>query len=150
MMMGLVIIIGTMGLRQCMVSQSTRYLGVWVAGVMMVVFACLVVQFGLPMYQQYFIAPPQELAGIARYNLGKEDRLIQVGRKRPSLSFYAKRKVYFLGPRDEDWPQHLSAPGRKMIILQTPLRRELPESISDWTVVLDHRGFSLLSSEPLM
>jgi len=150
MLMGLVIIIGTMGLRQCMVSQSTRYLGVWVAGVMMVVFACLVVQFGLPMYQQYFIAPPQELAGIARYNLGKEDRLIQVGRKRPSLSFYAKRKVYFLGPRDEDWPQHLSAPGRKMIILQTPLRRELPESISDWTVVLDHRGFSLLSSEPLM
>jgi 4-amino-4-deoxy-L-arabinose transferase-like glycosyltransferase len=150
MMMGLVIIIGTMGLRQCMASESTRHLGIWVAGVMMVVFACLVVQFGLPMYQQYFISPPQELAGIARYNLGTEDRLIQVGRKRPSLSFYAQRKVYFLGPRDEEWPQHLSSPGRKMIILQTPLHRELPESMSNWTVVLDHRGFSLLSSEPLM
>jgi 4-amino-4-deoxy-L-arabinose transferase-like glycosyltransferase len=150
MMMGLVIIIGTMGLRQCMASDSTRYLGVWVAGVMMVVFACLVVRVGLPMYQQYFIGPPQELAGIARYNLGTEDRLIQVGRKRPSLSFYAQRKVYFLGPGDEEWSQHLSSPGRKMIILQTPLRRELPESMSDWTVVLDHHGFSLLSSEPLL
>lgn len=150
MMMGLVIMIGTMGLRQCMASKTTRYLGVWVAGLMMMVFAVLVVRFGLPMYQQYFIGPPQELAGIARYNLGAEDRLIQVGRKRPSLGFYAGRKVYFLSPEDEEWPQHLSAPGRKMIILQTPLRRELPASISDWTVVLEHRGFSLLSNESLL
>lgn len=150
MMIGLVIIMGTMGLRQSLASESTRHLGVWVAGAMMVVFACLVVRFGLPMYQQYFIGPPQELAGIARYNLGTEDQLIQVGRKRPSLSFYAQRKVYFLGPRDEEWQQHLSVPGRKMIILQTPLRRELPDSMSDWTVVLEHRGFSLLSNEPLM
>jgi len=121
-----------------------------VAGGMMVVFACLVVRFGLPMYQQYFIGPPQELAGIARYNLGKDDQLIQVGRKRPSLSFYAQRKVHFLGPKDEEWEHHLSTPGRKMIILQTPLRYELPESLSDWTVVLSLGGFSLLSSEPLM
>ena len=37
-----------------------------------------------------------------------------------------------------------------MIILQTPLRREIPEVVSDWTVVLEHGGFSLLSSEPLL
>lgn len=150
MMMGLVIMIGSMGLRQCMASETTRHLGVWVAGLMMMVFAVLVVRFGLPMYQQYFIGPPQELAEIARYNLGTDDRLIQVGRKRPSLGFYAERKVYFLGPKDEEWPQHLSASGRKMIILQTPLRRELPASISDWTVVLEYGGFSLLSSESLL
>ncbi len=150
MIMGLVIIIGTMGLRQCMISASTRYLGVWVGGLTIIVFAVLSVRFGIPMYQEYFVGPPQKLAGIARYNLGTEDRLIQVGRKRPSLSFYAQRKVYFLGPKDEEWTQHLSAPGRKMIILQTSLRRELPESISNWTVVLDYGGFSLLSSEPLM
>ncbi len=150
MMMGLVIIIGTMSLRQCMASPSTRFLGIWVAGLTMIIFAALSVRFGLPMYQEYFIGPPQELAGIARYNLGTEDRLIQVGRKRPSISFYARRKVYFLGLKDEEWQQHLSAPGRKMIILQTPLRRELPEAMSDWTVVLDHVGFSLLSSEPLL
>jgi 4-amino-4-deoxy-L-arabinose transferase-like glycosyltransferase len=150
MMIGLVILIGTMGLRQCMISESTRHLGVWVGGLMMVVVAALAVRFGLPMYQQYFIGPPQELAGIARYNLGTEDRLIQVGRKRPSLGFYAQRKVYFVGPRDEELVQHLSAPGRKMVILQTPLRQELPDAMSDWTLVLDHHGFSLLSSEPLL
>jgi hypothetical protein len=150
MIMGLVIIVGTMGLRQCLTSVSTRYLGIWVAGMTMIVFAVLSVRFALPMFQEYFIGPPQELAGIARYNLGTEDRLIQVGPKRPSLSFYAQRKVYFLGPKDEEWQQHLSAPGRKMIILQTPLRGELPEAMSDWTVVLDHGGFSLLSSEPLL
>ena len=37
---------------------------------------------------------------------------------------------------------------QKMIILQTPLRRDIPEAVSDWTVILDHDGFSYLSNEP--
>ena len=53
----------------------------------------------------------------------------RVGKGRPSLSFYAKRKVHFLGPHDEkEWETHLAASGKKMIILQTPLRREIPEA----------------------
>ncbi|MGV7229107.1 MAG: hypothetical protein ACQ9IQ_10660, partial [Nitrospirales bacterium] len=64
---------------------------------------------------------------------------------------YAKRKVHFLGPHDEkEWETHLAAPGKKMIILQTPLRREIHETVSDWTVIIEHGGFSLLSSEPLL
>ena len=117
---------------------------------MILIFTVLHARFGLPDYQHYFVGPPQELAVIAGLNLGADDRLIQFGRKRPSLSFYAKRKVYFLGLNDEDLPEHLSAPGRKMAILQTPLRGHLPEAMSNWKVVLDHGGFSLLSSEPLL
>lgn len=117
---------------------------------MMLIFTVLLARFGLPVYQHYFVGPPQELAVIAGLNLGADDRLIQFGRKRPSLSFYAKRKVYFLGLNDEDLPEHLSAPGRKMAILQTPLRGHLPEAMSNWKVVLDRGGFSLLSSEPLL
>ncbi|MGD9850780.1 MAG: hypothetical protein AB7T38_05905 [Nitrospirales bacterium] len=92
----------------------------------------------------------QGISLTAGLNLGRDDRLIQFGRKRPSLSFYAKRKVEFLGFNDEDLPRHLSAPGRKMAILQTPLRGQLPDSMSNWNVVLDHGGFSLISSDPLM
>jgi len=149
-LMGLVIVLGTMGIRLCLDSETKRSWAVAVAGGMLVVFGMLAVKAGLPVYQQYFIEPPQQLATIAGYNLGKDDRLLQVGRKRPSLSFYAQRKVYFLGPHDEqEWHMHLAAPGKKMIILQTFLRREIPEVVSDWTVVLEHGGFSLLSSEPL-
>lgn len=147
--MGLVIVLGTMGIRQCLDAETKRSWAVAIAGGMMVVFGLLAVKGGLPVYQQYFIEPPQQLATIAGYNLEKDDRLLQVGRKRPSLSFYAQRKVHFLGPHDEqEWHTHLAAPGKKMIILQTPLRRDIPEAVSDWTVVLEHGGFSLLSSEP--
>ena len=149
--MGLVIILGTMGIRHCLDSETKRSWAVGIAGVMVMVFGVLAVKGALPVYHMYFIEPPQQLAEIAGYNLGKDDRLLQVGRKRPSLSFYAKRKVHFLGPHDEkEWQEHLAASGRKMIILQTPLRREIPEAVSDWIVVLEHGGFSLLSSEPLL
>ena len=111
---------------------------------MIVVLGLFGAKGAIPVYHMYFIEPPQQLAAIAGYNLEKDDRLLQVGRKRPSLSFYAKRKVHFLGPHDEkEWETHLAAPGKKMIILQTPLRREIPEAVSDWTVILDHGGFSL-------
>ena len=149
-LVGLVIVVGTMLMRQSMRSDTKRHLALWVGCGMMLIFTVLVARGGLSVYQQYFVGPPQELAVIAGYNLGQDDQLIQFGRKRPSLSFYAKRKVYFLDLNDEDLPQHLSAPGRKMAIIQTPLRGQLPEAMSGWTVVLDHGGFSLLTSEPLL
>jgi len=149
--MGLVIVLGTMGIRHCLDSETKRSWAVGIAGGMIVVFGLFGVKGALPVYHMYFIEPPQQLAAIAGYNLEKDDRLLQVGRKRPSLSFYAKRKVHFLGPQDEkEWETHLAASGKKMIILQTPLRRDIPEAVSDWTVILEHGGFSLLSSEPLL
>lgn len=45
---------------------------------------------------------------------------------------------------------HIWLPQETMIIFQTPLRRGIPEAVSDWTVVLEHSGFSLLVSEPLL
>ncbi|MGD9850782.1 MAG: ArnT family glycosyltransferase [Nitrospirales bacterium] len=148
--LGIVIVLGTMFMRHCMLSDSKRHLASWAGFGMMLIFTVVLARWGLPVYQQYFVGPPQELAVIAGLNLGRDDQLIQFGRKRPSLSFYAKRKVEFLGFNDEDLPRHLSAPGRKMAILQTPLRGQLPDSMSNWNVVLDHGGFSLLSSESLL
>jgi 4-amino-4-deoxy-L-arabinose transferase-like glycosyltransferase len=149
--MGLVIILGTLGIRLCLDSETRQSWAAGIAGGMILVFGVLAVKGGLPVYHMYFIEPPQHLAAIAGYNLEKDDRLLQVGRKRPSLSFYAKRKVHFLGPHDEQaWQAHLADSGKKMIILQTPLRRDIPESVSDWNVVMEHGGFSLLSSEPVL
>ena len=51
----------------------------------------------------------------------------RMGKGHPSLSFYAKRKVHFLGPHGEkEWDAHLVASGKKMLILQrlfAPLQR---------------------------
>ena len=82
--MGGVVIVGTMMVRHLTASEQHRDQAFWAAGGMIGGLALLVILFGLPQFSRYFIAPPQELARIAGYNLGPEDRLIQYGRKRPS------------------------------------------------------------------
>ena len=117
----------------------------------MAVFVLSVVSFALPKFSHFFIDPPQELARIAAMNLSKEDRLIQFGRKRPSLTFYAQRKIYQINPgEDEKFQPHVKTAGRTMIILQSHLRGKLPASVSDYPEVLKNNGFSLLASESLV
>ena len=151
MLMGLVIILGTMSIRLCLDSETKRSWAIGVAGGMIVLFGVFGVKGAMPVVQMYFIEPPQQLAAIAGYNLGENDRLLQVGSKKPSLSFYSQRKVHFLGHKNsKKWETHLLAPGKKMLILPTPLRGKIPEAVANWTVVLEHGGFSLLSSKPFM
>ncbi|MDX1411935.1 MAG: hypothetical protein R3351_07240, partial [Nitrospirales bacterium] len=149
--MGGVVIVGTMTVRHLMASEQHRDQAFWAAGAMIGGLALLVILFGLPQFSRYFIAPPQELARIASYNLGPEDRLIQYGRKRPSLAFYAKRKVVQVNSGENTKLEAaIAGSGRKMIILQTQLRSRLPPSVHDYPVVLERHGFSLLSSESLL
>jgi len=149
--MGGVVIVGTMMVRHLASSKQHRDQAFWAAGAMIGALALLVILFGLPQFSRYFIAPPQELARIAGYNLGPEDRLIQFGRNRPSLAFYAKRKIFQINPgEDTKLEAATTGPGRKMIVLQTHLRSRLPPSVRDYPVVLERHGFSLLSSESLL
>ena len=151
LVMGGVIIIGTMTVRHLASSDQHRDQAFWAAGAMIGGLALLVILFGLPQFSRYFIDPPQELARIAGYNLGPEDQLIQFGRKRPSLSFYAKRKVVQINPgEDAKFEAATAVPGRKMVVLQTHLRPRLPQSVRDYPVVLERYGFSLLSSESVL
>ena len=149
--MGTVVIVGTMMVRQLAHSIQHRDQAFWAAGAMIGGLALLVILFGLPKFNRSFIAPPQELAKIAKYNLGPQDRLLQYGRKRPSLAFYAERKVFQINPGDDKKLEaSLAVLGRKMIVLQSPLRSRLPSAVRDYPVVLERHGFSLLSSEPLL
>ena len=149
--MGGVIIVGTMTVRHLAASDQHRDQAFWAAGAMIGGLALLVILFGLPQFSRYFIDPPQELARIAGYNLGPEDQLIQFGRKRPSLAFYARRKVVQVNPGEDAKLEAATAvPGRKMVVLQTHLRPRLPQSMRDYPVVLERHGFSLLSSESVL
>ena len=149
--MGAVVIVGTMMVRHLVYSEQHRPQAFWVAGAMMGTLILLGILFGLPQFNRYFIAPPQELARIAGYNLGPQDRLIQFGHKRPSLGFYARRKIYQVNVgEDTILGAALSGPGRKMIIVPTPLRSQLPPAVRDYPVILERHGFSLLSTESLL
>jgi len=148
-LLGFLVIIGTMGFRYFLTSQETRIYGLGIAGGMMVVFVLVVVVFALPKFNAYFIAPPQQLASLAGLNLKPEDRLIQFGRKRPSLGFYAQRKVYQINPgEDHKFAPHESVSGQKAIVLQSHLRPQLPEPMSGYLLVQERNGFSLLVSQP--
>jgi hypothetical protein len=149
--MGAIVLIGVIGMRRLAFSEEKRPATFWVGGGMIASMALVAIIFGLPKFSTFFIAPPQELATIAGFNLGPDDRLIQFGNKRPSLVFYAKRKVYQISPgEDERFEPHLNSPGRKMVILQSHLRSKLPGPVADWPVVLERHGFSLLSSEAVV
>ncbi len=148
--MGVIIIIGTMSLRYLMEVSERRQHGFYAACGMMTMFVLVVLLMALPKFSYYFIDPPQELAMIAGVSLKKNDRLIQFGRKRPSLTFYAQRKVYQINPgEDEKFIEHIHASGQKMIVMQSHLRGRLPEPLSDYSLVTERNGFSLLASQEL-
>jgi 4-amino-4-deoxy-L-arabinose transferase-like glycosyltransferase len=105
----------------------------------------------LPQYSTYFLKPPQDLANIARLNLGPDDRLIQYGRKRPSLVFYAQQKIHHINAGEfEKFQPHTNHKGKTMIILQSHLRSQLPEPFSLYPILLNQHGFSLLSSQSML
>lgn len=132
-------------------NESKRPQAFWILSGAMGVLLLIVLIFPVPHYGKYFINPPQQLATIAGLNLGPEDTLIQFGRKRPSLSFYSKRKVYFISPNETDLFQpHIRKKGRIMVILQSHLHSRLPPPISQFTPVLQRYGWVLLSSEALI
>ena len=149
--LGLIIIVGTMGVRYLMTTKETRHTGFWVACGMMVMLVGGILLVALPRFSYYFIDPPQDLAVAAGLKLTKNDRFIQFGRKRPSLTFYAQRKVYQINPgEDEKFTPHVNAEGRKMIVMQSHLRGRLPNPVRDYSVVVERNGFSLLASESLV
>ena len=135
----------------CELYGKKRAQAFWTMSGIMGFLLLIILVFALPHYGKYFINPPQELASIAGMNLESDDTLIQYGTKRPSLSFYAKRKVHFISPgEDKLFAPHLKSKGRMMILLQANLFSRLPHPISQFTPILQRYGWLLLSSESLV
>jgi len=119
--------------------------GASIAGLMLVAIVIV-----LPRFSHYFIKPPQELAYAAGFNLGPQDRLIAYGTPKPSLVFYAKRKVIMIKPGEEERMRaHLGQPGRTMILLPARLRPQVPADAATYPVILQRFGYVLLASEPI-
>ncbi len=149
--MGVVVFLGVVLFRQLIRKEARRFQAFWALSGMMGTLLLIVILFALPRFERYFINPPQQLATIAGFNLGRDDTLIHFGRKLPSLSFYAKRRVHFINPgEDEKFAPHVNADGRIMVILQASLHDRLPAPVAAFTPMLQRYGFVLLSNDPVM
>jgi hypothetical protein len=108
-------------------------------------------QLILPGLNRIFISPPQELAYAAGLNLSPSEQLIAYGTTRPSLAFYARRKVVFI-PANELERLHgaLAYGGRTMILLPETLQTSLPKEAASFQPILKRYGYLLLASQPII
>ena len=149
--LGVVVFLGVAIFRHLVREEARRPQAFLVLSGMMGMFLLILIVFALPRFGKYFINPPQELATIAGFNLGPQDTLIHYGRKLPSLTFYAKRKVHFINPGErKKFLPHLEKDGRLMVILPTNLRDRLPHPVDSFPPILQRYGFLLLSREPMV
>ncbi len=149
--MGVVVFLGVALFRHLVRRDARRERAFWTLAGMTGTLLLIVILFVLPRVGRYFINPPQQLAAVAGLNLAPDDALIHFGRKLPSLSFYAKRRVHFINPgEDEKFAPHAEADGRVMIILPTRLHTRLPASVSSFAPILQRYGVVLLSSDPMV
>ncbi|MDE0146456.1 MAG: glycosyltransferase family 39 protein [Nitrospira sp.] len=149
--LGVLVFLGVAIFRHLVREEARRPQAFWVLSGMMGLFLLVVILFALPRFGKYFVNPPQKLATIAGFNLGPEDTLIHYGRKLPSLTFYAERKVQFINPGDhQKFFPHLKKDGRVMVILPANLREHLPHPVDSFTPILQRYGFLLLSRDPMV
>jgi 4-amino-4-deoxy-L-arabinose transferase-like glycosyltransferase len=103
----------------------------------------------IPSINRYAIAPPQELAYAAGLNLSPTDQFIAYGTMRPSMSFYARRKVVFIPFEEVDRLRTaLAYQGRTMILLPETLQDSLPKEAATFQPILKRYGYVLLASQP--
>jgi hypothetical protein len=132
-------------------SEQRRGGAFWAAGGSLACIVLVVMQLILPGVNRVFIAPPQELAYAAGLNLNPGEQFIAYGSTRPSLAFYARRKVVFVPSNEsEKLRAALAYQGRTMILLPETLRDSLPKEATTYQPILKRYGYLLLASQPMV
>jgi len=132
-------------------SDSKRAGAFWAACASLGLLVMTLLVLVIPGLNRYFISPPQVLAYAAGVNLGANDRLIAFGSTRPSLAFYARRRVEFIPSGEIDrLRQTLLHGGRTMIILPESVLSALPKETESYQPILKRHGYLLLANEPMV
>ncbi|CUQ66140.1 ArnT family glycosyltransferase [Candidatus Nitrospira inopinata] len=131
--------------------REKRWMTLGVAGGTVAAVFLLALYTVVPGINRYAIAPPQELAYAAGVSLDPADQLIAYGTTRPSIAFYAQRRVLFVSTGEWDrLKTALRHPGRTMILLRDDLRGSLPEEAASFQPVLKQHGYVLLANQPMV
>ena len=132
-------------------NEELRGVAFWAAGGALATVFLLVILTVIPSINRYAIAPPQELAYAAGLNLGAADQFIAYGSTRPSMAFYARRKVVFISSGAIDQLRTaLAYPGRTMILLPEMFQDSLPKEAATFQPILKRYGYLLLASQPMV
>ena len=109
------------------------------------------IHVALPAFSAGFVAPAGELASRAGRVARPCDTLAALGPYRPSLLFYARRPVTFVGDRGDQSRARLaelaSRPGRLFVIAPARLAPALGPAAGPLGVVETRGGYVLLASE---
>ena len=139
-------LVGAFGL-----SETRRRATFWAAGGSLAGVVLVLMLFILPAVNRYFVSPPQELAYAAGLNLEPGEQLIVYASTRPSMAFYARRKVLFVGKgEEENMRAALSQSGRTMILLPETFVEKLPGDVKNYQPILKRHGYLLLASRPMV
>jgi hypothetical protein len=131
--------------------HEKRWMTLGVAGGTVAAVFLLALYTVVPGINRYAIAPPQELAYAAGVSLDPADQLIAYGTTRPSIAFYAQRRVLFVSTGEGDrLKTALRHPGRIMILLRDDLRGSLPEEAASFQPILKRHGYVLLANRPMV
>jgi 4-amino-4-deoxy-L-arabinose transferase-like glycosyltransferase len=107
-------------------------------------------QATLPAFSAEFVAPAGQLASRAAGAARPCDTLLAIGPYRPSLLFYARRPVVFVGGKsrqDDSRLAELAArPGRLFVIAPAAMTPTLPPPVATLPVVEARGGYVLLAS----
>ncbi|MGQ0667466.1 MAG: ArnT family glycosyltransferase [Nitrospiraceae bacterium] len=132
-------------------SEERRAAAFGAAGGVVATVFLLVILTVIPGINRYAIAPPQELAYAAGLNLAPADQLIAYGSTRPSMAFYARRKLLFISSGEVDRLRAaLAHQGRTMILLPEAMQGSLPREAATFQPILKRYGYLLLASQPMV
>jgi hypothetical protein len=132
-------------------NEERRGAAFWAAGGALATVVLIVILTVIPGINRYAVAPPQELAYAAGLNLSPPDQLIAYGSTRPSMAFYARRKVIFIPSGEVDRLRTaLTYQGRTMILLPESFRDSLPGEAKTFQPILKRYGYLLLASQPMV
>ncbi len=132
-------------------TEERRGLAFGAAGATVASVFLLVILTVIPGLNRYAIAPPQELAYAAGLNLGDADQLIAYGTTRPSMAFYARRKLLFIPAGETDRLRAaLTYEGQTMILLPESFQESLPKEAATFQPILKRYGYLLLASQPMV
>lgn len=120
----------------------------WLGGLAVVVLA-VGFQVTLPAFSAEFVAPAGQLASRAARAARSCDTLVAVGPYRPSLLFYARRSVIYVGGKSRQDDARLvelaERPGRLFVIAPAAMTPTLPPAVSTLPVVETRGGYVLLA-----
>lgn len=146
-----VLLIGTGLVGHFGFNEERRGAAFWAAGGALATVVLLVILTVIPGINRYAIAPPQELAYAAGLNLSPTDQFIAYGSTRPSMAFYARRKVVFIPSGEvERLRAALTYQGRTMILLPESFQDSLPREATTFQPILKRYGYILLASQPMV